>query len=709
MIDWLLSTGLTSLALAVLVAMFIWFGRPNPAVRHALWLVVMLKLVIPSGLFVQVPLPFKPPAPVAETLPSTVSTETWSDEVIEVEHFVVPVSELPDSTINADELMLPTTELLLPASPKIEQTKTFPWRTWVMVLWAVGAVVFAVRQFRETWRFQRFARSGLQGSPELLLEVDTVARQMRVRPPAVRVLGRLSSPMIWCPWRPVLLWPAGLEKRLTSEGRRAVLAHELAHLRRRDHWSRRLEMLASILHWWNPVFWIARKRLRNDAELACDAWATGQASPRTYAEALLAVCSFENRRRPTAAVAASGEGRRAMQERLTMIMREGGQCRLAFGAKLVVALMGIAAIPAWTLGQSKPLVEVRTADPDLEKIESQIKLLQEKLAAVRMAKVEEAKKKAEAAMKAAHSKVHDKSVVATTAAPGTKVVVAGQDGYKVIGPDGKERKDVKIIIVDKVETKNVEGQPLKVEVRSFETKPVDGQPHKVEVRAVQTKPAPGTPGDGQPLKVEVRALDTKPAQAGPGHFELYLDSKAAPATARWTPESRLGVATVSDVKTIALTRATYKLNKEQASTLATLLGNVKGQILEVKAEGESITITTTPELQSTLGQLIRLMNGQPTNYLFRATTTPPMIVAPLGEKLVAPVAPSGPARPAVIPPAPPAPPVKPLPPESTAKPTEKRDVILELKKDVKNMEADALLKKLQDLLGSPPAKTGPGK
>ena len=116
-------------------------------------------------------------------------------------------------------------------------------------------------------------------------------------------------------------------------------------------------MVAAVLHWWNPLFWLARKKLRADAELACDAWAAGQADRRAYAEALLEVCSFNPRRRPAPAVGVFGEGR-PMQERLTMIMRDRVPCRLAFGAKLVVALMAIAAVPAWTLGQAKPKVEV---------------------------------------------------------------------------------------------------------------------------------------------------------------------------------------------------------------------------------------------------------------------------------------------------------------------------------------------------------------
>ena len=57
-----------------------------------------------------------------------------------------------------------------------------------------------------------------------------------------------------------------------STAGRGILAHELAHLARGDHWVVRLELLVEAVWWWNPLFWIARRRIHEEAELACDAW-----------------------------------------------------------------------------------------------------------------------------------------------------------------------------------------------------------------------------------------------------------------------------------------------------------------------------------------------------------------------------------------------------------------------------------------------------
>jgi len=49
-----------------------------------------------------------------------------------------------------------------------------------------------------------------------------------------------------------------------------LIVHELAHVRRRDHWVGWLELLTGLLWWWNPLYWYARHQLRENAELACD-------------------------------------------------------------------------------------------------------------------------------------------------------------------------------------------------------------------------------------------------------------------------------------------------------------------------------------------------------------------------------------------------------------------------------------------------------
>ena len=89
---------------------------------------------------------------------------------------------------------------------------------------------------------------------------------------------------------PVLLWPADMP--FDTAAGKAMVAHELAHIKRRDHWVGWLKLAAGCLWWWHPVYWYVSWKLGEEAELACDAWAVQKVAQarRAYAEALVSLC-----------------------------------------------------------------------------------------------------------------------------------------------------------------------------------------------------------------------------------------------------------------------------------------------------------------------------------------------------------------------------------------------------------------------------------
>src|SRR5205085_5012588 len=82
--------------------------------------------------------------------------------------------------------------------------------------------------------------------------------------------------------------------RLDPPQQSALLVHELAHLYRRDHWVRWLEIIVTVLYWWHPAVWWARRELRDAEEQCCDAWVVWlmPGANRHYAAALLDTLEF---------------------------------------------------------------------------------------------------------------------------------------------------------------------------------------------------------------------------------------------------------------------------------------------------------------------------------------------------------------------------------------------------------------------------------
>ncbi len=123
----------------------------------------------------------------------------------------------------------------------------------------------------------------------------------------------------------------GLRKRpnivvtTASNDVRLVIAHEMAHIKRRDHWLRWLEWIALIGLWWNPVMWWARNQLRISEEMACDDLVLESAAPdvHQYANSLLNMAELLAApaiRPPVVASAINSGGR--LEKRLKMMIAE---------------------------------------------------------------------------------------------------------------------------------------------------------------------------------------------------------------------------------------------------------------------------------------------------------------------------------------------------------------------------------------------------
>jgi hypothetical protein len=196
-------------------------------------------------------------------------------------------------------------------------------------------------------RFHRLLRHVRPAPPEVLAQAEGLARKMGLaRCPRVALVPGPVPPMVWMVvGRPAVFLPADLIGRLEAPERASLLAHELAHLRRRDHWVRWLELVAQGLYWWYPVVWFARRQLHVHEEECCDAWVVGEVPPRSYAVAILRTIDFLAE--PAALPAmASGLGRvAALKRRLTRILCGGAPKRLGVAGRLALLALALGVLP----------------------------------------------------------------------------------------------------------------------------------------------------------------------------------------------------------------------------------------------------------------------------------------------------------------------------------------------------------------------------
>jgi beta-lactamase regulating signal transducer with metallopeptidase domain len=353
--DTLLHAGLSNVLMAAVLALpaaaVARLGR-RPALAHALWLLVLLKLLTPP----LIPIPVLWPGGATEAGdqiaadarpgPPVGAAGPLAGDMLGV---ALPgVAEAPGEPAPAPAAGAPAPDRAVAAAAA-------PWREILVVVWlGVSALWFVwaalqVRRFRRLLQHARLAPAVVQDAARTL-----AARLGRARPPVVWLVPGVVSPMLWALGRaPRLLFPAGLLERLDAGQRDALLAHELAHLRRRDHWVRLVELAAFGLYWWCPLLWWVRHELHEAEEQCCDAWAVWalDGDGRTYALALLETVSFLSQARPALPVGASGVGQvRHLRRRLTMVLR-GNTCRsLSWLGAAGVFSLGLLLLPLLPVG-----------------------------------------------------------------------------------------------------------------------------------------------------------------------------------------------------------------------------------------------------------------------------------------------------------------------------------------------------------------------
>ena len=340
---WIFQSLVTTAALAALVAIVCRFGRVGPVARHALWVLVLVKFVMPP--LVVWPWAAPDPLRIARYESGEVGRKLAAD--------VGPLAGT-----GALSRPLDVTEIVpVPAASPLVASPAFidsisAW-TWLALVWIAGSVCLGAVEVVRQVRLARRVRRSAPADASITRRVNELASALGVTPVPVVALTGKGSPAVWCLGRPRLLWPANL-RRDSQAGIDGIIVHELAHLKRRDHVVGWLELVAGLVWWWNPLFWSVRRALREQAELACDAWVISALPDgrRAYAESLLALSSPGAPAPPpmAAVMGARASSRRVLERRLVMIMNGRASLRLTSAGLLALALLAAATLPAWATG-----------------------------------------------------------------------------------------------------------------------------------------------------------------------------------------------------------------------------------------------------------------------------------------------------------------------------------------------------------------------
>jgi bla regulator protein blaR1 len=154
----------------------------------------------------------------------------------------------------------------------------------------------------------------------------------------------LLEPGVFGVFRPVLLVPEGIFDRLTVAQLRAVIAHELCHVRHQDNLIAAIHMFVETTFWFHPLVWWIGKRMVEERERACDEEVLRLGSePQTYAEGILNVCKLYVE---SPLVWFSGISGADLKMRIADIMTRRIGHNISLGKRILLAAAGLASVAA---------------------------------------------------------------------------------------------------------------------------------------------------------------------------------------------------------------------------------------------------------------------------------------------------------------------------------------------------------------------------
>ncbi|EJS01447.1 M56 family metallopeptidase [Bacillus mycoides] len=339
--DWLIETSLMASILVgfILCIKVLFRNKLTPRWQYMLWIVLMIRLLLPwspdSSYSIYSLLSYS--SSVSEVIPKNMpSTESIVN--IETNHTVELESNSETVTKNGEPEV----------NASAEQQTTFSLYKLALYVWLAGVIVLAVITFITNRRLYSYIKKQADITDEQVITVFNRCKQSMKMKKAVslRLAGKIASPTVFSFFRPKVLLSKKHMKVLNEQQLQYVFYHELAHIKRNDVAVNWIMYSLLLLNWFNPILWYAYFCMREDQELACDAYALtfiDKEEQIAYGHTIITLLEHYSYQAPS--LANLSRNKRTLKRRIVMIKKfQKKSYRLS-----LIGVIAIAAIASLSL------------------------------------------------------------------------------------------------------------------------------------------------------------------------------------------------------------------------------------------------------------------------------------------------------------------------------------------------------------------------
>lgn len=328
------------LILVLLLGKHFWQDKISRQWQYYIWLVVVLRLLLPFG--PEVNLLGKIYRAVDQAITQAAPLPSQRPAINPSGNILVPAVDLEQNNENVNSL----SEDLTAVRPLQDIGTLFINHVWLA--WLVIVLGLLIRKITIYQGFMRYIHAGLTpvSNIELLDRLSIVAEQAGIKKPIELCINPLiSSPLLIGFFRPCIVLP---NADIADKDFQYIVLHELTHYKRLDMFYKWLVQITVCLHWFNPLVHLMSRKIAKDCEFSCDEAVltkTGSSSASDYGKTLLDAMAAVGKYRENLGAVTLSENKRLLKERLGAIMnfkRKTRAARLLTGALTLCMILGAA-------------------------------------------------------------------------------------------------------------------------------------------------------------------------------------------------------------------------------------------------------------------------------------------------------------------------------------------------------------------------------
>jgi len=237
--------------------------------RYFLWMLVFIKLILPPTLSLQTGIGY------------------WCGGILPTERFASKSASnmsaaKPVKPVTSEDFVINTefpqaqpsrsfSETVGPVASTASNLPSVTWQATVFLIWLIGVLVFSVLLIQRMFFVRALLLQSKSAKGRLSDMLNQYRQQVGVRRNIeLKLSNHLQSPAVCGLFRPAILMPTSLLEKLSRDKLRAVLIHELAHIKRGDLWVNLIQTVLQIIYFYNPFVWLANLIVRRIREQAVD-------------------------------------------------------------------------------------------------------------------------------------------------------------------------------------------------------------------------------------------------------------------------------------------------------------------------------------------------------------------------------------------------------------------------------------------------------